>query len=58
MDAALNHLNWLIDQGVEYPDAHYRAVDFFGCDATALQAEYDQQFTHAPTGANHQGATP
>lgn len=46
MDAALNYLNRLIDQGVEYPEAHYRAFDLFGCDADALQAAYDHQFTN------------
>lgn len=49
MKAALAHLNWLIDSGVEYPDAHYRTTALFGCDADALQAAYDQQFT-ADTG--------
>lgn len=44
MNAALEHLNWLIDHGAEYPEAHYRTVTLFGCDADELQAAYDQQF--------------
>lgn len=45
MNTALAHLNYLIDSGVEYPDAHHRTATLFGCDGDALQAAYDQQFT-------------
>ena len=56
MNAALNYLNRLIDQGVEYPEAHYRAVDLYGCDADALQVEYHQQFTN-PNWGNQRSYT-
>lgn len=45
MNTALNHLNDLINDGIEYPDAHYTTTTLFGCDSDALQAAYDQQFT-------------
>ena len=44
MGAALNHLNYLIDNGAEYPEAHTRTVLLFGCDGDALQSAYDHQF--------------
>lgn len=56
MDAALNYLNRQIDQGVEYPEAHYRAFDLYGCDADALQAAYHQQFTN-PNWGNQRSYT-
>lgn len=44
IDKALAYLNQLIEQGVEYPDAHYRAWSCFGVDSDALQDAYDNQF--------------
>lgn len=47
MQAALQHLNWLIDNGAEYPDAHARTVSLFGCDGDELQTAYDKQWSAA-----------
>lgn len=47
MNAALDHLNWLIDHGVEYPDAYARTVSLFGCDGDELQVAYDKQWSAA-----------
>lgn len=42
MSAALARLLRLINEGVEYPDAHCRVVDEFKVDGDALQDAYDE----------------
>lgn len=42
---ALMLLNALIRSGVEYPDAHSRAVAKYGVDGDDLRDAYDDQFT-------------
>ena len=42
MKAALEHLNWLIDNGVEFPDAAYRAATLFQIKQQELEQEYDR----------------
>ena len=44
MEQALQHLNALTDQGMDYSDAQYKASNKYGVDADALQQAYDDQF--------------
>lgn len=41
---ALEYLNALIEQGIEYPDAIYQASEQYKVNHDDLQAEYDNQF--------------
>lgn len=43
LDAALQYLEELIEQGWEYPDAHPKAAMKFKVDADELQALYDNK---------------
>ena len=43
---ALEHLNTLILNGGEYPDAIYKTTTAFNVNAQDLQDEYDRQFTN------------
>ncbi|MFK7941828.1 MAG: hypothetical protein AB8B85_02760 [Paracoccaceae bacterium] len=42
MMSAYEYLIEMIDQGVEYPDAEWRAVSRFGVDVAALAELYDR----------------
>lgn len=44
MQRALHVLNALVKEGVEYPDAEYRAATRMHVDHTELRAAYDAQF--------------
>lgn len=44
MQKALQYLNSLIEQGIDYPDAQYKASAKYNLDADALQQTYDDQF--------------
>jgi len=44
MEQALEYLNNLINQGMDYSDAQYKASDKYGVDADVLQQAYDDQF--------------
>jgi hypothetical protein len=44
MEQALQYLNQLIEQGMDYPDAQYKAATRHSVDADALQQAYDDQF--------------
>lgn len=46
MKAALEHLNWLIDNGVEFPDAAYRTATLFKINQQELEQEYDRQYSN------------
>lgn len=41
---ALEYLNALIEQGIEYPDALYQASQQYKVNHDDLQTEYDNQF--------------
>ena len=41
LQRALRQLNQLIERGVDYPAAQYRASAMFGVDPDKLQAAYD-----------------
>lgn len=43
LQRALLYLKQLIEAGVEYPDAHYRASTKFGVSSEALQSLYDEE---------------
>lgn len=43
IDAALNHLRSLVEAGIEYPDAEYKASTRFNVSADALRSAYDNQ---------------
>lgn len=43
MKAAIEHLNWLIDNGIEFPDAAYRTATLFKISQQELEQEYDRQ---------------
>lgn len=44
MEQALNYLNALINQGMDYSDAQHKASAKYGVDADTLQQAYDDQF--------------
>ena len=44
MNEALAHLNQLIKQGCEYPQAQYDTTVAFKVNADDLQVAYDEQF--------------
>ena len=44
MQTALAYLNELIESGIDYPDAEYRAAKRFSISADDLREAYDLQF--------------
>lgn len=49
MQQALNTLNHLISQNVEYPDAEFKASTTHKVDASELRAAYDHQQSLSPS---------
>lgn len=53
LDAALQYLLQLIRDGIEYPDAEWKASQRHGIPADALRTAYDEHCLHEATYGNH-----